>query len=181
MARIEPVETLDDEQQNLLRRTLAPGGRPLNVFTTLVRWPELMKRVNALGGYFQRSSEVDARLREVVVLRAAERTGSAYELAHHRGLATQQGLAADAIAAAEAGDLTYPWSRTERAALSLADELLATDRVGALTWQESVAVLGERRAVECLFLAGFYRMLGGFLNAVEVDVDVRVDRPLVGG
>lgn len=60
--RIQPVEDPDAEQSALLAKTLAgPDGQPLNIFRILVHRPELMKRVNALGGYFMAHGGIQVR------------------------------------------------------------------------------------------------------------------------
>ena len=47
--RIPPVEAPDEEQQELLAKTLmGPDGEPLNVFKTLAHRPRLLRRVNNL-------------------------------------------------------------------------------------------------------------------------------------
>ena len=85
------------------------------MFTTLAHRPELLRRVNALGGYFPRSSELDFRTRELAILRVAGTLGSDYELHHHRPQGIEAGLTeAEVPAAVDAASATRGRRRTAR-------------------------------------------------------------------
>ena len=79
---------------------MGPDGRPLNVFKTLAHRPRLLRRVNALGGYFMAHGAIPVRERESVILRVAARAGSDYEIGQHRWIAAKAGLSAAEIDAA---------------------------------------------------------------------------------
>ena len=176
MSRIEPVENPDAEQVKLLSKSLAgPDGQPLNVFKTLVRWPDLMRRVNALGGYFIVAANLDAREREIVILRTAGSARSAYEIGQHRWLGAKAGLAPDEIEAAVDPRHEHIWSPRDIAMLGLVDELLATDTASNETWDSSALYFDETQRTELLVLVGFYRMLAGILNGLDVELDASVD------
>ncbi len=178
--RIPPVVDLDDEQSLLLARTLAgPDGVPLNVFSTMVRWPELMRRVSALGGYFLTRGELTERQRELAILRTAALLGSEYELAQHRWLAVGMGIDADSVrAASRTGGSSPSLADTDLALLDLVGDLVVLEQVRKAVWAPAVALLGEDATVEAVLLVGFYRMLAGFISAVEVEVDVDTLRAL---
>jgi acyl-CoA reductase-like NAD-dependent aldehyde dehydrogenase len=79
-----------------------------------------------------------------------------------------------AVAAAKAA---FPaWSKTSidtrRAALiAMADELAADDCVTDATWAVLAARWGAAELVELLVVAGFYRLVSGFLNSAGVQLD----------
>jgi alkylhydroperoxidase family enzyme len=161
--RILPVDAPDDEQRELLAKTLiGPDGRPLNVFSTLARHPRLLRRVNALGGLFMAHGSLTERERELVVLRTAVRSGSDYEWAQHVPIARRSGLSAeeiDAIRGADAG--ADPVVRA-------VDELHDDGEVGDATWHALAQRYDDNQLLELLFLIGFYRMLAGYLRSVRV-------------
>jgi alkylhydroperoxidase family enzyme len=175
-ARIAPVSEPDPEQAEILAKTLmGPDGAPLNLFTTLAHRPRLLRRVNALGGYFMAHGSVPAREREIVILRVAARTGSVYEEAQHRWIAPRTGLSAEEIEGAldpEGGATAF--GEDDRPLLELVDELVATDTVSDALWERLGARWDDDERVEMLVLAGFYRMLAGLLNGVRVEVDASV-------
>lgn len=171
--RIPPVVNPDDEQSALLTKTLAgPDGEPLNLFSTLVRWPELMRRVSALGGYFLKHGELTQTQRELAILRTAALLGSEYELAQHRWLAAGMGIDAGNVEAASHPEGCSPaWGAAELALLELVGELVELEEVTDSIWATAVAQLGANATVEAVLLVGFYRMLASFISVAGVEVD----------
>jgi alkylhydroperoxidase family enzyme len=55
--------------------------------------------------------------------------------------------------------------------VALADELCATNNVSDATWAALAARWSDAELVELVALAGFYRMVSGFLNATGVELD----------
>jgi 4-carboxymuconolactone decarboxylase len=178
--RIPPVENPDDEQTALLSKTLAgPDGEPLNLFSTLVRWPELMRRVSALGGYFLKQGALTETQRELTILRTAALLGSEYELAQHRWLAAAMGIDAGSVEAASHPEGSSPiWGTAESALLALVGQLVEIEEVTDPTWTTAVAQLGASAAVEAVLLVGFYRMLAGFIAVAGVEVELTTLRAL---
>jgi 4-carboxymuconolactone decarboxylase len=171
--RIAPVSTPDEEQSKLLSKTLlGPDGEPLNIFTTLVREPELMRRVNGLGGYFFVTGSIAVRERELVILRTASYANCIYEIAQHRWIAAKAGLSAAQIEAALDPAVDHPWSEADAALLAFTDVLLATDTVSDEAW--AAVPGGDTVRLELLVLVGYYRLLAGVLNGIGVEVDQSV-------
>lgn len=170
--RVPPVSEVDDAQREALDKTLTgPDGLPLNIFTTLAHRPKLLRRVNALGGYFPLHGSIPVREREIVILRTAGRVRSAYVEGHHRHLGREAGLSADEIDAAADPAASHPWSPGDQALLRFTDELLTYDTVSDAAWDALAEPWGDAGRLELLLLAGHYRMLGGMLNALRVEVD----------
>lgn len=178
--RIPPLDDPDAEQAALLARTLAgPEGEPLNLFATLVRWPELMRRVSALGGYFLKHGELTQTQRELAILRTAALLGSEYELVQHRWLAAGMGIDAGSVKAASHPEgSSATWGAAELALLELVGELVELEEVTDSIWAAAVAQLGANATVEAVLLVGFYRMLAGFISVAGVEVDLATLRAL---
>src|SRR5690606_25010610 len=121
--RIAPVEQPDEEQSELLAKTLmGPDGQPLNVFKTLARVPQLGRRVNALGGYFMRHGDFPLRERELVILRTAALCRSDYEIGQHRWIGREMAGLSDAeIEAALDPELAFEWSEDDELVLAATD------------------------------------------------------------
>lgn len=181
MPRIDPVHSPDDVQREALSKTLHnPDGTPVNVFATLVHQPQLMRRVNALGGYFMAHGSIPIRERELVILRVAATCESAYEIGQHRWIAGQKTtLTADEIEAALIPGSTHAWSTEDGHLMGFVDELLSAGTIADETWAR-MAGWGDTGRLELLVLIGFYRMLAGVLNAVGVDLDPSVVAVLSG-
>ncbi|MDO8187812.1 carboxymuconolactone decarboxylase family protein [Conexibacter sp. JD483] len=170
--RIAPVAAPDAEQAAALAKALPrTDGSPLNVFATLAHAPRLLRRVNALGGYFAVHGRISPRDRELVVLRVAGRTGSAYEAAHHRAIGASAGLVPAEVEAALDGDSAHPWAPADAALLHATDELVLRRTVGDATWTRLRATRDEHELLELLVLAGFYALLAGVIDAAGIELD----------
>jgi alkylhydroperoxidase family enzyme len=174
-ARIPPVAQPDDETRALLAKTfLGPDGEPLALFRTLASQPRLLRRVNALGGYFMAHGQIDFRERELIILRTAALSASAYELAQHRLIAPRAGLTAVEIDAAADPASVYEWGEADRVLLDFTAELLDTVTVSDETWERLGVRYDDDQRAELLLLVGLYRMLAGFLNGARVEIDASV-------
>lgn len=170
--RLDPPERFDDAQRaELAKAPTRPDGRPLNVFATLAHDPRLLRRVNALGGYFPRHGRLDARTRELAILRTAARIGCAYETHHHAGPGRRAGLTADELAALAQTGADHPWGTRDAALLVFVDTLVTQHAVSDAGWHGLDGHLGELERIELLMLVGFYVMLGGMLSTVRVEPD----------
>ncbi|HST42340.1 MAG TPA: carboxymuconolactone decarboxylase family protein [Conexibacter sp.] len=192
--RIAPVSAPDAEQAAALAKALPRAdGSSLNVFATLAHAPRLLRRVNALGGYFAVHGRISARDRELVVLRVAGRTGSAYEAAHHRAIGAAAGLTGAEVEAALGGErpasgaaapgsaadapdgspppVAHPWAPADAALLRATDELVAERTVSDATWAQLSATRDTPELLELLVLAGFYAMLAGVIDAAGIALD----------
>ncbi len=171
--RIAPLPP--SEWDEFLRGVLAamPGGteRPMNVFTTLARAPQLFRPWIGFGGALLGRGRLSARDRELAILRTAHNCASGYEWAQHVVLAREAGVD-DAEVAALRDDLdAHHWSGAERALLEAADELHASATLGDVTWGALSEVYDEAQLIELVMLVGQYHMVAFALNALRVQIE----------
>lgn len=169
--RIDPVRDPDPEQRELLGKGMSTdSGRPLNIFGTMVHHPTLMKRFNVLGGLFMTRSVLPPRLREIVILRVADRTDCQYEWHQHVRIARECGVEQDEIELVRNDDTSSAevWTPLERAVLAFTDDVLDDDRAGDDTWSNLADQMSDAQLLELTMLIGFYRMTAAFLNTVQV-------------
>lgn len=170
--RIPLPEQLDDEQlAELVKSPRRHDGQPLNLFATLVRLPQLMRRVNALGGYFPTRGTLDGRTRELVILRTAGLLRCEYELLHHRSEGERRGLTTAEVNAAADPELSHPWAPEDRALLGFTEEVVSRRPVSEECWSALDGVLDDDQRLELLILIGFYTMVAGMLTTVGVELD----------
>lgn len=163
-ARLEPLAP-----DGRMRTDLQRGEQPLTIFRTLAHHPRLMRKVMALGNRFLFDGNLlDARAREIMILRGAYRTGSVYEFGQHTLIGEREGLSAEEIARLARPD-PGTWPGRERTLVTVVDELVDTDTLSDTTWAALRAEHDDATIVEILLLPGFYRMLAGFLNATGVE------------
>ncbi|MCZ7526353.1 MAG: carboxymuconolactone decarboxylase family protein [Acidimicrobiia bacterium] len=165
--RIPPVTEPTEEQREALGKGMARDGVPLNIAATLAHHPRLLRRFNVLGGAFLARGLVPEREREIVVLRVGWRCGSDYEFGQHTLIGREVGLTDDEIARL-ATEGTAGWDAGDRLLVALADELCAADTVDGATWAALAERWSDPQLLELVLLAGFYRMVSGFLNSVGV-------------
>jgi 4-carboxymuconolactone decarboxylase len=163
-------DAFDAEQLTQLAKTrpLREGGRPINLWATLARRPELLRRVNALGGYFPTRSSLSLRDRELAILRVAGTIDAAYVEAQHRVIAAEALTAAEREAAVNGG-ADHAWTDADAALLAFATELTATRTLTDATWD--ALPLDDDAKLELVVLVGFYGLIGGLTSAVAIDVD----------
>ena len=167
--RIAPVTDPSPEAAALLARS--PGGdRPLNIFATLAHAPKMLESVQRMGGFLLSGKGIPPREREIVILRVGWRAGSVYEFGQHTVIGRAAGLTEEEIARL-ADDRLDGWSEDDRALVALADDLHADDEVADATWTTLAGRWNETELVELLVLAGFYRLISGFLNSAGVELD----------
>ena len=170
--RIAPVSEPDAEQRQILElsRVTAPDGSVANIFATLAHHPALLKRFSQLGGALLFRGLVPAREREIVILRVGWNCRSVYEFGQHTVIGRAAGLTDAEIAALAGGDLAG-LAPHERDLVALADDLCADDCVAEATWERLGRRWSDQELVELLVLAGFYRLVSGFLNSAGVQLD----------
>ena len=129
----------------------------------------------ALGTELLIKGRLPPRVREVVILRVAWRTGSVYEWGQHVRIGRDSGLDDDEITSLATEAAAVDWSEAERLAVTVTDELCSGDDLTDATWSAAAAEWGEEDLIELILLVGNYRMLAGFLNAARVEPDPGLD------
>jgi alkylhydroperoxidase family enzyme len=170
------------EWGDVLTRVLenSPGGtdEPMHIFTTLGRAdPELFRRWLGFGGALL-AGTLPGRLRELVILRTADRFGGRYEWAQHIELAVLQGVTPAEVAAISEGGAgidAVEWSPVERAALLAVDETADEGAVTDATWDTLAELLPESELIELLMLIGHYLMLTTVLRSLRIPLEPRAE------
>jgi 4-carboxymuconolactone decarboxylase len=145
---------------------------PLNVFRMMSHAASLTRPAIELGLAILGTTALPVRLREMVIMLVADRCGCEYEWVQHTTLARDAGVTDVQLAAIVEGrfepDLFTP---AELTALTAAAELLSKH-----TWTEQTVTALQRyhpdqQVVELAITVGYYTMLAGLMNGLEIDVD----------
>lgn len=176
-SRIEPEFEPDAEQSRILSKTLlTPESEPLNLFRALVRYPEMMKRVNALGGMFMAHGSLPPREREIVILRVAWNSRCDYEYAQHAPIGRRVGLSDEEIEALGEPVEKSNWSDSDEAVILFTDELMADLEASDETWSTLAESHDMNQLIELSLLVGYYQMLAGFLKTARVPLEEGSER-----
>jgi alkylhydroperoxidase family enzyme len=153
----------------------ASGARETpNVLGTLLHHPALAGPFLAYNNVLLRTPSLDARLRELVVLRVAWRTRAPYEWAQHARLATGLGISADDIDAITRGAEAECWSELEASVLTATDQCIERYRIDDDTWSGLAKELDERQLVELVFVVGTYTALAMAFNSFGLELEAEL-------
>ncbi len=120
---------------------------------------------------------LNARERELVILRTAWNCRCRYEWGQHVEIALRVGVSDEQILGV-AGRLRPSAPGRERTLMDACDELVRDHCIAATTWSELSAHYDERLLIEIAILAGHYQMLAGFLNSAGLALEPAIERVL---
>lgn len=149
----------------------AMGTDPPQVFLVLGRTKRLFWGWLMFAGGLMPGGKLPRRETELIILRVATLTGSAYERSHHERIGKRAGVTKDDLAAVTVGPTDAQWNDRERALLTAVDELHETRDLSDASWSALREHLDERRSVEFLLLTGHYEMLATALNTLRIEPD----------
>jgi 4-carboxymuconolactone decarboxylase len=163
-----PEESWDARQQAVLGPLLV--GPTRNIYTTVVRAPELAERMTSLGRSL-RAESIPVRHRETLILRTGWNCGSEYEFAQHRRIAAQAGMTDRDIERIKEGPGAADWDPDERLLCVLADELHQTNRITDATWDGLARRYEEQQLIQVVMLVGYYHLVSFVLNGLRVPLE----------
>jgi len=171
--RIEPLTELTGDAEELQGTLITNAdGVPINIFATLAKHPKMAKRFNLFGGFLLNKGLVPAREREIVILRVGWNAKSVYEFGQHTVIGRNCGLSDAEIKALATDDPSAgAWTADDRALIDLADDLCRDDCVSDDTFARVRSRWSEAETMELIVVAGFYRLVSGFLNSAGVQLD----------
>jgi 4-carboxymuconolactone decarboxylase len=172
MARVPLLdETTNPELANLVARLRAGRrGELINVYRLLLHSPALAESWFEHSNAVRWKTELDGRLRELVIVRIAQVQGVDYIVNQHvPALTTPEGITEDDCAALTHWRMAANFSERERAALAYADVMTRDIEVPDSIYDEVARHFNDRQIVELTVLIGAYNMNTRVLKALEID------------
>jgi 4-carboxymuconolactone decarboxylase len=166
----------DDELEPEHREMLA-NLPPLNVFRMVAGAPRAVRPFMALGRAVL-STALDARRREMAVLRVAHATRARYEWAQHQQLARNVGVTEREIKAIGGEDPVTSLDEEANLICRVADEVSRDVRLSDEALEQIIDRYGPRQATELILLVSYYNMVSRLLESTRVEVE---DEPLLEG
>jgi alkylhydroperoxidase family enzyme len=167
----------DDELPEQVRNALA-NLPALNIFRMLGRLPESFRPFLQLGGSLLGDPNIDARIREIAILRVARATGAGYEWAQHEQLGQSVGVTDADIEAVRSDDPAASLDAEAALVCRVADEISNEVRLS----DEALALLLERYEIEqacsIILCVSYYNMVSRFLESTRVEIEA--ESPLAG-
>jgi 4-carboxymuconolactone decarboxylase len=167
MPPIPPEKLTAAQQASIAEFKAARSADISGPFVPLLRSPEAMSRVRALGDYMRFKSALPPRLSEFVILMTARQWTQNYEWHAHAPIARQAGLNGDIIAAIQAGRRPARMAEDEEILYTLHDELHRTHAVSDATYARAVKAFGENGVIDALGITGYYTLLSMVMNTAR--------------
>ncbi len=144
-----------------------------NAFRTLAHHPELVRHMFGLLNMLAARNKLDARLRELIIMRIAWTTGSAYEwFQHYRIATTQAGVTPEEIVAVRDWKRSDLFSPADRAVLAAVDDTHEHGKVSDATWAQCVQQLKAPAVlIEMLVAIGNWIMISQVLQSLRVPIE----------
>ena len=172
MARVSLIEEdSHPELADLIARIRgARRGRLINIYKLLLHSPALAESWFAHNNAVRWKTELDGRLRELVIVRIGFVTGVDYIVRQHvPALAIAEGLTLDECEALKDWPPSRWFDERDRAALAYADAMTGEIRVPDTVYAPLKRFFSERGIVELTILIGTYNMHARVLQALQID------------
>jgi 4-carboxymuconolactone decarboxylase len=151
-------------------RSKTSGGRLIGPFNPMLQSP------NTTSGFLDfieshaRSTTLDARLREVVILTVGAVWKSDYAIYAHAAVARKADLPEQAIRDLAAGGCPDQLTDQEKIAHRYAHQLTVEHRVDDALYRAAEQTFGSQGLMDLAYLLGWYYTVCALLNAFEVPV-----------
>lgn len=166
MPAIPPDQWTPAQRAAAAEITAGRRGGVVGPFIAALRSPECMRRLQHLGAYLRYDSNIDPRLRELVILLTARKYTQDFEWVTHEPLARQAGLSPALIDAIRGGAPTAA-AADEAVIIELCSVLFADGRVPDALYARALTVLGEAGVVDVVCAVGYYTTLALVMNAAR--------------
>jgi alkylhydroperoxidase family enzyme len=164
----------DEEAESAARSVGVAGGFVnMNLFRTSLRQPGVAQIWATVVNKLVVNGRLDARLRELVILRVAWASHGSYEWANHYAYAIKIGMNdAEILAVRNWQDDGPALSADDRRVLKTVDSILALRPPSASDVAELKSILGgDGPLMELLIMPGIYRTLSMFTDTLAIPLD----------
>ena len=163
-----PLEKMTNEQKKAAEHLMSGRGTPpFGPYIALLRSPDLMVRVQAMGDYLRFKPALPPKLRELVIIYTARVVTQQYEWGGHSANALKEGLSPEIVKAIAEGRRPDHMTDNEALVYDFCAELHQTYGVSDATYARAVSALGEQGVVDLVALHGYYTMIGMILNVAH--------------
>jgi alkylhydroperoxidase family enzyme len=145
----------------------------LAIFQVLLNHPKLACALNDLLATMLWRGTLDARLRELAIMRIGWLTSSDYEWTQHWRVAQGLGVSADDLLGVRDWQGYKAFGPAERAVLAATDDVVHDGAVSAESWAACQREFGADPAVlvELVTAIGAWRMVASILHSLQVPLE----------
>lgn len=143
-----------------------------DMIATLLRYPELWKRVSALSAMVQSAAAtLPARERQIAIMRTMWLCGAPYQWGEHIARTKATGLADADIERLKEGSTAPDWGALDKAVLVAAEQLYADAFIGDETWSALAQAFDDNQLMELIVLIGQFTSVAYLLNSLRIRLD----------
>jgi 4-carboxymuconolactone decarboxylase len=153
------------------REILNRGKVKLNVARMMANSDAAFYPFSMLGNSLLTRAKLDARLRELAILRTAKVSRSSYEWTQHVPIARATGVTDEQVAAIENWEGAKCFSDLARLVLKFTDEVARNVKGSRETLDALKKHMGAAEIVELVLSVGFWGMVARVLETAEVDLE----------
>jgi 4-carboxymuconolactone decarboxylase len=157
----------------VLQRWEAGGEDARGMYTLgfLAHYPALAKAFLTLNKHVAQDSTLNARERELLILRISWLIKAEYEMVQHVILGRRAGLTDEEIARVQAGPAEGSWSDADAAVLQAADDLYQDSCISDATWARLSQRYDHRQIMDIILLVGVYDVLGKAIKSFRIPLE----------
>ena len=160
--------------ENVTEKSQLPEmmAKVFNVTATLANHPTLAKSWNQFAMHIMGTNSLEARIREIAIIRIGYLNQSDYELSQHAWIGEMSGLTKEEIIRITEGPGASGWNNLEALTILAADELKESGIVSTKTWDSLIENgLSQQQMMDLVFTIGQYNMVSWALNSLGVQLD----------
>lgn len=158
---------MSERARDILHRTPVT----LNIARMLANSEAALYPFSKLGNSLLTRAKLDAKLRELAILRTAKLSRSVYEWTQHVPIAEAVGVSAEQIAAMDNPGAAKCFTELERLVLEFTEQVALKVKGSPGTLAELKKHLDTTEIVELVLSIGFWGMVARLLETTEVDLD----------
>jgi alkylhydroperoxidase family enzyme len=168
-----PADPDDPALAALFAEVRSRGWQVPNLYRVLGHAPQMLRAWLDFAWPLRLNAQASRRIRELLILRGAQVTGTRYEWVHHLPMALAAGVTQAQIdALSDEWASSAMFSNPEKAVLRLADEVTRGPGASA----ECIAALGKQgysntEITELTLTASFYVCVSRFLQSMDVQLE----------
>ena len=152
-------------------RANTDGAEIMNIFKMAAHSEASVREFVRMGNRLLMKAHLDARFRELAILRIAQLLGARYEWAQHVPIAMGTGLTRDQIKELESWRESSLFGDEEKTVLGYTEEVVRDSRPQEETFAAASNFLDHSSLVELTLSIGYWSMVAKFLKTFRVDVE----------
>ena len=164
-------DTRDPQLTNVFGRFRDAGHDVPTLYRTLGNAPAMLNAWVGLAWPLRNEATTSRALRELIIMRVAQLTRTAYEWVAHRPMTVKCGITETQVSELSRWRESAAFSPEEREVLALTDELTDGLDVSDETWAALAARYSPGEIVELVLTAAYYSCVSRTLRALRLPVD----------